>query len=102
MYPFGYDAQRYCSVSDGSDIVNLTGKYSQGMAPQVDDCTAVGHASESRELELESSSCRTWEVEQSASQIFGWQIMDVLGRLKRCLGYWSATLKAPPSGLDMV
>ena len=41
----------------------------QGMAPQVDDCTAVGHASESEELEPESLSCRTWEVEKDASPI---------------------------------
>jgi len=78
-YPFDHDAQCYCcnvSISDGSDVVNLRGKHPQGMAPQVDDCTAVDHASESGELEFESLSCRTWEVEQSASPILGGQIMD--------------------------
>jgi len=96
MYSFDYDAQCYCcNVSGGSDVVNMRGEHPQGMAPQVDDCTAVGHASESGELEFESLSCRTWEVEQGASPIPGGQVMDVQGRLKRCLRYWSATLEAP-------
>ena len=71
-YSFDYDAQCYCcnvSISGGSDVVNMRGEHPQGMAPQVDDCTDVGHASESGELELDSLSCRMWEVEQDASPI---------------------------------